>query len=138
MRNQKGVVWYEVLTVAMIVGIVTAIAIPLLFSAKQKERGRTDFSLYFGVKTPDYEVLDSAQKSVLKPLIEKQLKEFSETSERDRNALTDIFKQPPALDAAQAQERLDAVTKAEASVAFSEEQYRRALFSAQLYGLAEK
>ena len=137
MRNQKGSSWIEVLIVCMIIGIVTAVAIPTLVKAKEDARGRTNFPVYFGVKPPDG-ALDSAQKSVLKPLIQKRLKDFSDISERDRNALGDLFKQPPALDAAQAQERLDAVTKAEAAVKFSEEQYQRALFAAKLYGLAEK
>lgn len=137
MRNQNGITWVEMLFVIAVIGIVAAIFIPRLNQARDDAQGRADFQLYFGVKPPEG-VLDSAQKSVLKPLIEKRMKEFSEITERDRSALTNIFKQPPALDAAQAQDRVNAVTKAEKTLEFSENQYQRARFAAQLYDLIEK
>ena len=136
MRNERGSSWIEVLIVVAVIGIIVSIAIPSLVRARDDERKRNDFPKYFGVKPPS-PVLDDAQKSVLKPLVKRRIGEFSEQAERDRVALSNLFKEIPAV-ADEAQKRLDAVTQAEATVKFSEEQYQRARESAEYYGLLER
>lgn len=101
MRNQKGATFIEVLIVAVIVGIIAAIAIPSLLRAKVF----TDFNEYFGVQLPSTS-LTPDQKAILKPVVDRRLEELKQAF-ADASAEYRQFRGlPPAATPAEAQERL--------------------------------
>ena len=134
MRNQKGFTVIEVMIVIAILAIIGGLSIPGFQRAKETNRGMADFQVYFGVTLPDGD-LDDKQKEALKPFVAKRLGELSDHSKGNQDALEGLLRQMPAQNAAEAQTRLDAVTKASADSKVSLTDYQRAKFAAKLRGL---
>ncbi len=134
MRNQKGLTVIEMLIWIAIFGIIASIAIPAFQSIQERNQGLADFQVYFGVALPAGD-LDDKQKEALKSYVKNRLDEYADRSKGSNDALEALLTQPPAKDAAEAQTRLDAVTKADTDSKSSLADYQRAKYAAKLRGL---